>query len=141
VILPDVNILVHAFRSDTSYHVLCRKWLDSVVNGDARFGLSPQVLSGLLRITTHPKVFTEPSDLEEVVGFCDLLLAQPHCLIIQPGDRHWEIFTRLCLEANARGNLVPDAWFAALAIESGCEWITLDRDYARFQGLRWQLPD
>jgi len=36
--------------------------------------------------------------------------------------------------------LEPDAWFAALAIESGCEWITPDRDYARFPGLRWRTP-
>ncbi|PYY22410.1 MAG: hypothetical protein DMG62_13770 [Acidobacteria bacterium] len=56
-----------------------------------------------------------------------------------PGAQHWEIFIRLCKEADARGNLVADAWYAALAIESGCEWITLDRDYARFEGLRWRL--
>lgn len=111
-----------------------------VINGEGRFGLSPQVLSGLIRITTHPKVFKEPSSLADVVGFCEILLAQPHCVVIQPGERHWGIFTRLCLEADARGNLVPDAWFAALAIESGCEWITLDRDYARFQGLKWRVP-
>jgi len=61
-------------------------------------------------------------------------------MIIQPGERHWDIFTRFCTEADARGNMVPDAWFAALAIEFGCEWITLDRDYARFPDLRWRLP-
>jgi hypothetical protein len=140
VILPDVNILVHAFRVDGSQHSVCRKWLEEVINGEGRFGASPQVLSGVIRITTHPKVFKEPSSLEEVVSFCEILLAQPHCLVVQPGERHWGIFTRLCLEADARGNLVPDAWFAALAIESGCEWITLDRDYARFPGLKWLVP-
>jgi predicted nucleic acid-binding protein len=57
-----------------------------------------------------------------------------------PGDRHFDIFESLCQGANARGNLVQDAWFAALAIEAGCEWITLDRDYARFDGLRWRAP-
>jgi toxin-antitoxin system PIN domain toxin len=112
-----------------------------VVNGDARYGMAPQVLSGLIRITTHPKVFAVPSGLDEVLRFCDILLQQPHCIVIQPGERHWDIFKRLCTEADARGNLVPDAWFAALAIESGCEWITLDRDYARFVGLKWRLPE
>jgi len=140
VILPDVNILVHAFRSDASHHAVCRTWLDAVVNGDARFGMAPQVLSGVIRVVTHPKVFVVPSSLEEVLRFCNILLAQPHCVVIQPGERHWQIFTRICLEAEARGNLVPDAWFAALAIESGCEWITLDRDYARFPDLRWRVP-
>jgi predicted nucleic acid-binding protein len=111
------------------------------VNGEARYGMAPQVLSGVIRITTHPKIFAEPSGLDEVLHFCGLLLAQSHCVPIQPGERHWEIFTRLCAEADARGNLVPDAWFAALAIESGSEWITLDRDYARFPDLKWRVPE
>ncbi len=140
MILPDVNILVHAFRSDAPDHAACRTWLNGIVNGDASYGMAPQVLSAMIRVVTHPKVFAIPSGLDEVFQFCDILLTQPHCVIIQPGERHWEIFVRLCIEANARGNLVPDAWFAALAIESGCEWITLDRDYARFSGLRWRTP-
>ncbi len=140
MILPDVNILVHAFRSDSSDHETCRTWLGGVVNGDARYGMAPQVLGGVVRITTHPKVFAVPSSLDEVLRFCDILLAESHCVVIQPGERHWEIFKRLCTVADARGNLVPDAWFAALAIESGCEWITLDRDYARFSDLKWRLP-
>ena len=140
MILPDVNILVHAFRSDAPDHEICRNWLDGVVNGDGHDGMSPQILSGVIRITTHPKVFAVPSGLDEVLRFCNILLGQPHCVVIQPGERHWDIFKRLCKEADARGNLVPDAWFAALAIESGCEWITLDRDYARFPGLQWRVP-
>jgi toxin-antitoxin system PIN domain toxin len=141
MILPDVNILVHAFRSDSAEHKRCRSWLDGMVNGDARYGMAPQALSAVIRITTHPKVFVRPSSMEEVLRFCNVLLDQPQCVVIQPGERHWEIFTRLCTEADVRGNLVPDAWFAALAMESGCEWITLDRDYARFPGLRWRVPE
>jgi uncharacterized protein len=138
--LPDVNVLVHAFRSDSSDHMVCRNWLDKVVNGQTNYGMSLQVLSGVVRVTTHPKVFLKPSGLSEVLRFCNVLIAQPHCVIVQPSKLHWNIFTRLCTEADARGNLVPDAWFAALAIESGCEWITLDRDYARFSELSWRLP-
>jgi len=140
VILPDVNVLVHAFRSDSSDHAVCSTWLESVVNGQLLYGMAPQVLSSVVRVTTHPKIFVQPSRPAEALEFCNILLAQPHCAIVQPGRRHWEIFTRLCIEADARGNLVPDAWFAALAIESGSEWITLDRDYARFTGLQWRLP-
>jgi toxin-antitoxin system PIN domain toxin len=141
VILPDVNILVHAFRADTTDHETCRRWLMGVVNGQARFGISPQVLSSVVRITTHPKVFIQPSGLPEVLRFCAILLELPHCVPVQPGARHWEIFTNLCLAADARGNLAADAWFAALAMEWGCDWITMDRDYARFPGLRWRLPE
>ena len=140
MILPDVNVLVHAFRRDASDHGLCRSWLEGVVNGDSRYGMSPQVLGGVVRVATHPKVFKQPSPLIEVFAFADALLGQPHCVLVQPGEGHWEIFMRLCREADARGNLVPDAWFAAMAIEAGCQWVTLDRDYSRFPGLQWRPP-
>jgi predicted nucleic acid-binding protein len=68
------------------------------------------------------------------------LLRQPHCQIVEPGERHWNIFQRLCRESNTTGRRVTDAWYAALAIEWGCEWITLDRDFARFPGLKWSAP-
>jgi toxin-antitoxin system PIN domain toxin len=140
VILPDVNVLVQALQPDAAHHVLCRKWLDRVITADSRFGVSPQVLSAVVRIATHPRIFPKPTPLVAALQACEFLLQQPHCVVIQPGLRHWEIFSNLCVDADARGNLVTDAWFAALAIESGCEWITLDRDYARFKGLRWSTP-
>ena len=68
------------------------------------------------------------------------LREQPGCVLVSPGERHWEIFTRLCKAVGAKGNLISDAYFAALAMESGAEWITADRDYARFPGLRWRHP-
>jgi predicted nucleic acid-binding protein len=59
---------------------------------------------------------------------------------ITPGPRHWNIFRRLCRQAHVKGNLVAGAYLAALAIESGCEWISLDGDYARFRDLVWRRP-
>lgn len=140
MILADVNVLVSAFRADSIEHQRCRRWLEDVVNGESHYGVSPQVLSGIVRVTTHPRVFREPSPLEEVLNFCDTLLRQPNAVRVQPQAAHWNIFKRISTEADARGNLIPDAWLAALAIESGCEWITLDRDYARFPGLKWRVP-
>jgi uncharacterized protein len=140
VILPDVNVLVYAFRDDANNHVRYREWLNSVVNGNSAFGMSPQVLGSLIRICTHRTIFPRPSRLDEALAFCRVLLDQPHCQLIQPGARHWTIFEDLCRRTKASGNLVQDAWFAALAIENGCEWITTDRDYARFHGLRWRTP-
>ena len=134
-------MLVHAFRADSGDHDRCRAWLDRAVNGESRYGMSPHVLSGVVRIVTHPKVFKQPSALDEVLAFADVLLAQPNCVVVQPSEAHWSIFARLCRDADTRGNLVPDAWLAAMAIEAGCEWVTLDRGYARFPGLRWRLPD
>jgi uncharacterized protein len=140
VILPDVNIIVYAFRSDAVDHAKYNGWLDGVINGPAAYGIAPQVLASVLRICTNPRVFARPDPLGNTFAFCKVLLEQPNATVITPGDRHWQIFESLCSAANATGNLVQDAWFAALAIESGCEWITIDRDYARFPGLRWRPP-
>jgi len=140
VILPDVNVLVYAYRPDAENHATYRNWLEGVVSGVTAYGMSPQVLASLIRLVTHPRVFKHPDPLADVLAFATALLDQPHCQIIEPGPRHWGIFTKLCRSANAYGNLVPDAWLAALAIESGCEWITNDRDYARFEGLQWRVP-
>ena len=45
MILPDVNILIYAFRKDAPQHVICRPWLEAVILGDAQFGISRLVLS------------------------------------------------------------------------------------------------
>ncbi len=140
MILPDVNVLLYAFRTDSPDHSKYRDWLQSVVNGESAYGMSPQVLASLMRVATHPRIYARPSRLEEAAAFSAVLLEQPHGQIVQPGTRHWGVFCDLCRRAHAIGNLVQDAWFAALAIESGCEWITMDRDFARFEGLRWRTP-
>jgi hypothetical protein len=135
-----VNVLVYAHREDARDHLRHRAWLEEVIHGPQAFGLSDQVLSGFLRVVTHPRVFSTPTPMERALEFADVLRSASNCVQVVPGERHWEIFGGLCRGAGARGNLVPDAWFAALAIESGSEWITTDRDYARFPGLRWRHP-
>jgi len=140
VILPDVNVLLYAHREDTAEHAVCHEWLLTTMKSDAPFGLSETVLSSVVRIATHPKIFKQPSRLDIVLAFTAGLLAQPNAMTVRPGPRHWDIFTRLCRESGARGNIVADAYLAALAIESGCEWITTDGDFARFAGLKWRRP-
>lgn len=138
--LADVNVLIYAFRKDTAHHAVCKRWLDTVVGGDAQFGVSPLALGAMVRIATSPRIFKHPSPIDEAFAYCDSLLSQPHCEVVRPGERHWSIFTRLCIETGTRGARVTDAWFAALAIEHACTWITYDRDYARFPGLDWEEP-
>ena len=140
MILPDVNVLIYAFRIDSPYYDQCSAWLARTIEGDAPFGISPLTLSALVRITTNRRTFPQPSPHDEAFGFCEALMGQPNCQLIEPGRRHWGIFRNLCVEANVTGADVSDAWYAALAIEHGCEWITLDRDFARFPGLKWFRP-
>ena len=140
MILPDVNVLLYAFRRDAARHAEYAAWLQDVVTSDEPYGISPQGLASVLRISTNPRIFAPATPLSAAIDFCQTLLEADYCVVIQPGPRHWPIFVDLCRKSGATGNLVPDAWFAALAIEAGCEWITTDRDYARFPGLRWRTP-
>ena len=139
-LLADVNVLVYAFVPSVPDHAAYRDWLQRVVRSDEAFGVSELVLSGFLRVVTHPRVFSPPEPVESALEFVNVLRRQPNAVPIAPGGRHWTIFERLCREAGIRGNLVPDAYLAALAIESGSEWITTDHDYSRFPGLRWRHP-
>jgi toxin-antitoxin system PIN domain toxin len=140
LILPDVNVLIYAFRSDSAGHADYKNWLDFIVNGDEAYGIAPQVLSSLVRICTHSRIYKQPSEVGEALSFCNSLLEAPNATAITPQERHWSIFQTLCTRSKATGNLVPDAWLAALAIESGCEWITTDGDFGRFEELNWRRP-
>lgn len=121
-------------------HAAYREWLEGAIDTDEAFGVSELVLSGFVRVVTHPRVLSPPEPVESALAFANGVRAAPNAVPVAPGDRHWSIFERLCRESAARGSLVPDAYLAALAIESGSEWITTDRDYARFLGLRWRHP-
>jgi toxin-antitoxin system PIN domain toxin len=140
VTLADVNVLVYAHREDSPHHAVSHAWLLRALKADEPFGLSEAVLASVVRIVTHPKIFTRPTQIDVALAFVAGLLAQPHVVLVTSGPRHWEIFARLCREAPARGNLVADAYLAALAIESGCELVTTDGDFARFPGLKWRRP-
>ena len=140
MILTDVNVLVYAHRQDTPNHRAYRDWLESVINSDQAYGMADLVLGGFIRVVTHPRVFNPPSTLEQALAFANEVRHQPNRVLIQPGPRHWTIFENLCRVANAKGNLIPDAYLAALAIESGSEWMTTDQDYSRFPQLSWRHP-
>jgi toxin-antitoxin system PIN domain toxin len=138
--LVDVNVLVYAHREDAPDHEHYRTWLESWLGSDTAFGMSDLVLSGFVRVVTHPRIFNKPTPVDVALEFTDAIRSRPNCVPVGPGRRHWEIFTRLCTAARVKGNLVADAYLAALAIESGSEWITTDRDYSRFPLLKWRHP-
>ena len=140
MLLPDVNVLVYAYRTEDPRHPEYLAWLENLIGGTQAYGMSDLVLSGFLRVVTNPRAFQDFSRIEDALVFAERLRSPPLCIPVSAGPRHWEIFTSLCARVQAKGNLVPDAFLAALAIEHGCEWITTDRDYARFPGLRWRHP-
>lgn len=140
MILCDVNVLVYAHKEGVALHDDYHAWLFSALSADEAFGVSDLVLSGFLRVVTHPRIFDPPSSWPDARDFAQTVRSSDNAVPVTPGRRHWRIFQQLADDAGARGNALPDAYLAALAIESGSEWITADRGFSRFPGLRWRHP-
>ena len=136
----DVNVYVYAFDERSARHEEYRNWLTDVLAGPETFGVASVALSGFVRIVTHPKLPRSPSKLADAMEFAEAVRASPFAVPMEPGPRHWAIFSQLCRKVEAKGNTVPDAYLAALSIEHRCEWNTTDRAFARFTGLRWRHP-
>ncbi|HEX7289879.1 MAG TPA: type II toxin-antitoxin system VapC family toxin [Conexibacter sp.] len=140
MILPDVNVLVGAHRTDQESHDGMRDWLVEEVSSERPFALADLAMAGFLRVVTNPRIFATPSPLRDALRFLDGLFEQPTCVPVAAGPRHWGIVRRVIVDADARGNLVPDAHLAAIAIEHGATVATRDRGFARFAGVRWIDP-
>ena len=138
--LLDVNVLVNAYRQDAPEHRAFTEYVERLANGVVPFAVPSVVLGGFLRIVTHPRIFSPPSTLDDALTFADQVRALPHCILLTAGTRHADIFVDLCRAGDARGNLVSDAYLAALAIETGSELVTADRGFARWPGLRYRHP-
>lgn len=140
MVLLDVNVLVNAMRADAPRHAEIRTYVEGLRQAPHPFAISDLVLSGALRVLTHPRVFVPPTPVSDARAFVDAMRATPNVVVLAPGPRHWSLFCTLLDESGASGNLIADAWHAALAIEHGCEWISDDADFARFPQLRWRRP-
>jgi uncharacterized protein len=136
----DVNVLVYAHRTDAPDHERYRSWLEEARTAAEPLGVIPLVLSGFIRVVTHPKAFQEPTPLEVALAFADEVRTSRSATPVIPGPRHWSIFGELCRAADVTGNTVNDAFLAAIAIEQDATLVTADRGFARFPGLRCEHP-
>ena len=140
MMLMDVNVLVYAHREDVKNHRAYRDWLESVVNSNTAYGFSELVLSSFIRVVTHPKVFETPSPVEVAIAFAQQIRTVEHAVCLAPGRTHWDLFLQCAQSISARGNDIPDAYHAALALEWDCDWVTTDKGFRRFKGLRVRHP-
>lgn len=138
MLLADVTPLIYAHRPESPRAEEYEAWLVDALGGPEPFAVSELVLSSFLRIVTNHRVYRDPTPLAVALDFCEVVRSAPAGVPVNPGLRHWRIFPDLCAAVGARGNLVPDAYLAALAIENGATWVTNDRGFARFPGLRSQ---
>lgn len=140
MILPDINLLVHAYNRDSSRHLAARDWWEAHLNSPSPVGLTWAVMLGFIRVTTNRHVLANPWSSTEACSAVRAWLVRPCVAIVHPGDRHADIVFRLLESIGTAGNLTTDAHLAAIAIEYQAELHSTDTDFARFAGLRWVNP-
>jgi toxin-antitoxin system PIN domain toxin len=138
--LLDANLLLYAVHKHSEQHQAAVTWLTEQLNGSRRVGLPWQTLAAFLRIATHPRAFQRPLSAATAWERVTDWLSAPVAWIPSPGQEHARILGELVTTYDVRGNLVPDALLAALAIEHGLTLYSTDTDFARFRELRWQNP-
>jgi toxin-antitoxin system PIN domain toxin len=139
MILVDTNLLVFATMEGVERHADARRWLEDRLAGPARVGLPWGALLGFARVVATPRIFANPMPLNEALRRVRWWLAQRTVWVPEPTERHAAVLADL-LARETRADLVPDAHLAALAIEHGLVLCSSDRDFSRFEGLRWQDP-
>lgn len=135
MILVDANLLIYAIDRDSSHHRKARAWLEAILSKTDPVGLAWIVVLAFLRVTTRAGIMRNPLTPERAIAYVDSWLAQPHVVLIRPGDKHWPILRNLLRASGTGGNLTSDAHLAALAIEQGSTIYTTDNDFRRFAGV------
>jgi hypothetical protein len=140
VILVDANILLYAEDALSPHHSVAREWWDTQLSGTSPVCLCWIIIGAFIRVSTNPRVFENPLNLAQSVDRVRSWLNQPCIRLVEPTDRHWVVFEKMLIEGQAVGNLVTDAYLAALAIQHGCQLMSTDADFARFPMLKWTNP-
>jgi toxin-antitoxin system PIN domain toxin len=141
MILPDVNVLVYAFRESAKEHAIYARWLHSVRQEGEELLLPDAVLAGFLRVATHTGIPLPAASMHRALAFVSILRSDPNTREIDNTDAVWAQFDRLAADdIGVKGNVVPDAYLAAVAISHKARIATRDRGFGRFPGLRWFDP-
>jgi len=138
--LLDANLLLYAIHERAEQHERAAAWLTKHLNGPRRVGFPWQSINAFLRISTHPRAFERPLDPATAWDLVTDWLTTSVAWLPEPGPEYGRILGQLITTYDVRGNLIPDAALAALAIEHGVTLISTDTDFARFQELQWENP-
>ncbi len=138
--LVDANVLLYAVNADAPQHVAAHSWLDDALSGREAVAFGWVVLLAFLRLSTRSGLLPRPLTLDEATQVVELWLDQPATVVVHPTKRHLSLLHGLLGTAGTAANLVNDAHLATLALEHGAEIVSFDRDFQRFDGVRWCSP-
>ena len=136
----DANLLLWAHHRGFEAHTAARRWWAATLTSVAQVAIPWPTILAFLRVSTHPRALQRPVTIDQAWSVVAGWLERPNVWTPLPTERHPSSLAGLLVQARASGNHVPDAHLAALAIEWGLELNSADRDFSRYQGLRWRDP-
>jgi len=139
--IVDANVLLYATDEQAPKHQASRSWLDGVLAGQEAVGFAWVALLAFIRLSTNPVVFPRPLTAREAGEQAERWLGAASAVVVVPTPRHLSVLRGLLATAGAAGSLVNDAHLAALALEHDAGIVSFDRDFGRFEGVRWRPPE
>lgn len=136
MILPDVNVLLHAVNTGAPQHAVAHAALQDAYRAGPVAMAWPALL-GFLRLSTRTGILPRPLGVEQALDVMQSWLEHPSTVVVQATAQHAALLGRLLLGLGQGGPLVSDAHLAALAIEHRAALLSFDRDFERFAGLRF----
>lgn len=141
MIVPDVNVLINAFHTEAPRHDEARIWLTNALEGRESLGLLDVVVTGFIRIMTHPRVLKKPLTSNEAVEAINTVMQSPNTVLIHGSGLSWQIFSELVSLHKLSAADIPDAWIAATVIAEEAILVSDDRGFARFRDLNWRTVE
>ena len=140
MIVPDANLLLYAYDSNSDQHPSAGRWFRQILSGPDTVGLNWLSIGAFLRIATNSRLGRSQLPMTLAISIVDEWLEMRAVRLIVPGEGHWVILQEMLIAGRVQGPVTTDAQLAALTIEYGGVLHTNDRDFARFPGLRWVNP-
>lgn len=137
MILPDVNVLLHAVNAGAPQHAVAdAALLDAYRRGPV--AMAWPALLGFLRLSTRAGIFPRPLPIDQALEVIQRWLDHPATVVVHPTAQHAALLARLLIGLGQGGPIVSDAHLATLAIEHRASLLSFDRDFERFAGLRFR---
>ncbi|MEZ6128612.1 MAG: TA system VapC family ribonuclease toxin [Planctomycetaceae bacterium] len=137
--LLDINVWVALAFECHLHHVAARNWFDEI--GDEDLCLFCRLTQqGFLRLATNAKALGEDAlSMTDAWTAFDAFIADGRIeLIGEPANVEgcWRRFTN---RASRSTDAWSDAWLAAFAVSADVEFVTFDRGFSQYSGLRAQI--
>ena len=137
----DVNVLLYASDRSSDRHVQARRFVEACAGGPEILCLTWPTLMSYLRISTHPRIFSDPLSPDEALGNVSALLELPHVRAVSELDGFLEAYKAVTGETPVRGNLIPDAHVATILFQHGVRaFYSNDRDFRKFPSIELRDP-